>query len=109
MSDSGRKGVGEQFKEKATPQDQKVYLDSNFCRENNLTSQSYTQQVSETLCRVKAAVVPDEKKSTTQSASDSLRGGLEKASSEGKGAVRQAKDATNNLVGGNQASSSRST
>lgn len=26
MSDTGRKGVGEQLKEKATPQDQKVLL-----------------------------------------------------------------------------------
>jgi len=48
--------------------------------------------------------VPNENKSTTQEASDKLRGGSDHASNQGKGVVDQAKDATNNLMGGNTGS-----
>lgn len=58
--------------------------------------------------RAGAAIVPDNNKSTTQSAADSLRGGSDRASNQGKGIVDQAKDTTTNLMGNNQAGSGRS-
>ena len=71
--------------------------------------QTYTQQASEALSgaydRVAAAIVPNENKSTTQAASDKLRGGSDDASAQGKGVVDQAKDATNNLLGGSNTGS----
>ena len=70
--------------------------------------QSYVQQASDavsgTYDRAAAAIVPNENKSTTQQASDKLRGGSDSASAQGKGIVDQAKDATNNLTGTNQGS-----
>ena len=109
MSDTGRKGVGEQGKEKVTPQNQKVRISWKL---RSLTWQSYTQQTSEALSgtydRVAAAIVPDENKSTTQSASESLRGGTDSASAQGKRCVDKAKDTTDNVLGNKQAGTGRS-
>jgi hypothetical protein len=48
---------------------------------------------------VAAAIVPNDQKSTTQAASDKLRGGSDDASAQGKGVVEQAKEGVNNLMG----------
>jgi len=51
--------------------------------------------------RVAAAITPNDQKSTTQQASDKLRGGSDDASAQGKGLVEQAKEGLDNLVGNN--------
>ena len=43
--------------------------------------------------------MPNEQKSTTQAASDKIRGGSDDASAQGKGIVDQAKDGVDNLMG----------
>ena len=74
MSDTGRKDISDQLKEKATPQDQKVDSSHGIMAD----FQSYVQQAKEAVSgaydKVAAAVVPDENKSSTQQASDKIRG-----------------------------------
>lgn len=62
MSDSHRKNISTQLKEKATPQSEKT------------TMQKIKESVTDSVDRVKAAVTPESHKSTTQSASDKIRG-----------------------------------
>ena len=113
MSDTGRKNVSDQLKEKVTPQDQKVCAPNLISNGNLLTFlQSYTQQASEAISgaydRVAAAVVPNDQKSTTQQASDTIRGGSDDASAQGKGLYEQAKHGVNSLLGGDSSNTGRS-
>jgi len=43
--------------------------------------------------------MPNDQKSTTQEASDKIRGGSDDASAQGHGVVEQAKEGVNNLMG----------
>ncbi|KAL3422343.1 hypothetical protein PVAG01_06499 [Phlyctema vagabunda] len=86
MSDNLRKGLGEQTKEKVTPDSQK----------------SYTQQASENITgaadKVAGAAQPEGDKSVTQKAGDATRGNADSAQNNGKGYVESAKDTAANLA-----------
>lgn len=83
MSDSMRKGLGEQAQEKMTPDSQK----------------STTQKASESLTgagdRVAGAVQPEGQKSTGQKLGDATRSGGDDASNQGKGVMESAQDTLN--------------
>ncbi|KAF2116691.1 chaperone/heat shock protein-like protein Hsp12 [Lophiotrema nucula] len=83
MSDLGRKGLGDQAKEKATPDSQKSTLDQ--AKEG--ASGAYD--------RAASAVQPEENKSTSQKAGDTFRSGSDDASENSKGFVAQAQDSLN--------------
>ncbi|CAG5156582.1 uncharacterized protein ALTATR162_LOCUS4379 [Alternaria atra] len=84
MSDSMRKGLGEQASEKITPDSQK----------------STTQKASEGLSgagdRIAGAVQPEGQKSTGQKLGDATRSGGDNASNQGEGVLKQAQDTLSN-------------
>ncbi|KNG50183.1 chaperone heat shock protein hsp12 [Stemphylium lycopersici] len=97
MSDSMRKGLGEQASEKITPDSQK----------------STTQKASESLTgagdRVAGAVQPEGQKSTGQKVGDATRSGGDDASNQGKGIMESTQDTLSgaaegisNALGGGQ-------
>ncbi|RYN62225.1 hypothetical protein AA0114_g672 [Alternaria tenuissima] len=84
MSDSMRKGLGEQASEKITPDSQK----------------STTEKASESLTgagdRIAGAVQPEGQKSTGQRLGDATRSGGDDASNQGQGVMKQAQDMASN-------------
>ena len=88
MSDSMRKGLGEQASEKMTPDSQK----------------STTQKASESLTgagdRVAGAVQPEGQKSTGQKLGDATRSGGDDASNQGQGIMKSAQDTINSATEG---------
>ena len=86
MSDSARKGLGEQVGEKVTPQSQK----SN--------TQVAKESVTGAADKAASAVQPDSEKSTTQKLGDSTRGGADSAQKDGSTYVGQAKDTLANAA-----------
>ena len=62
MSDSHRKNISTQLKEKVTPQSEKT------------TMQKLKESVTGSVDRVKAAVTPESHKSTSQHVADKIRG-----------------------------------
>ncbi|PVI07233.1 hypothetical protein DM02DRAFT_609204 [Periconia macrospinosa] len=90
MSDLGRKGLGDQVKEKATPDSQKSTLDKA------------TESLTGAGDRAASAVQPNDSKSTTQKLGDSTRSGADDASNQGQGILKSAQDGINNMLGGNK-------
>ncbi|KAF2794094.1 chaperone/heat shock protein-like protein Hsp12 [Melanomma pulvis-pyrius CBS 109.77] len=86
MSDLGRKGFGEQAKEKVTPDSQKSTLD----------------QATETITglgdRAAGAVQPQGDKSATQKLGDSTRSGTDDASNQGQGILADAQNVLGNAA-----------
>ncbi|THV45981.1 hypothetical protein BGAL_0430g00060 [Botrytis galanthina] len=80
MSDSLRKGVGEQVSEKVTPDSQKS------------TTTKIGENISGGADKVAGAVQPSDSKSTTQELSDKTRSGADDAQSEGKGILGSVTD-----------------
>ncbi|RDW92306.1 chaperone shock protein Hsp12-like protein [Coleophoma crateriformis] len=91
MSDSMRKGLGDQVSEKVTPDSQKTY----------------TQKASETVTglgdKVAGAVQPEGEKSATQKMGDATRSGGDDAQAQGQGILASAQqtvgDAANYAAG----------
>ncbi|USP81201.1 hypothetical protein yc1106_08475 [Curvularia clavata] len=80
MSDSMRKGLGDQVSEKITPDSQKS------------TGQKASENVSGLGDRVAGAVQPEGQKSTGQKLGDSVRSGGDNASEQGSGIMKSAQD-----------------
>ncbi|KAF1977660.1 chaperone/heat shock protein-like protein Hsp12 [Bimuria novae-zelandiae CBS 107.79] len=86
MSDIGRKGLGEQAKEKVTPDSQKSTLDKA------------SESVSGVADRAASAVQPEGNKSATQKAGDATRGGSDNAENQGKGILGSAQESLGNAA-----------
>ncbi|KAF1991614.1 hypothetical protein K402DRAFT_389019 [Aulographum hederae CBS 113979] len=86
MSDSMRKGLGDQAAEKITPDSQKSTLDKASETATGLGD------------KAAGAVQPDSEKSTSQKAGDSVRSGTDDASSEGKSMLGSAQDTLGNAA-----------
>ncbi|KAF2659462.1 hypothetical protein K491DRAFT_689332 [Lophiostoma macrostomum CBS 122681] len=86
MSDLGRKGLGDQAKEKVTPDSQKSTLDQ--AKEG--ASGAYD--------RAAGAVQPDSDKSATQKLGDSTRSGSDEASNQGQGILASAQETIGNAA-----------
>jgi len=86
MSDLGRKGLGEQAKEKATPDSQKSTIDK--------ASESATGLGD----KAAAAVQPSGEKSTTQKIADSAPGTGDSAQNQGKGIMDSIGDSVSGAV-----------
>ncbi|CAI6255592.1 unnamed protein product [Periconia digitata] len=84
MSDLGRKGLGDQVKEKATPDSQKSTLDKA------------TESLTGAGDRAASAVQPNSDKSATQKLGDSTRSGTDNASNQGQGILQGAQDTLSN-------------
>ena len=84
MSDLGRKGLGEQAKEKVTPDSQKSTLDK--------AGESVTGLGD----KAASAVQPEGQKSTTQKLGDSTRSGGDQAQKEGGGILDSASQGLSN-------------
>ncbi|KAF7898533.1 hypothetical protein EAF00_004979 [Botryotinia globosa] len=80
MSDSLRKGVGEQVSEKVTPDSQKS------------TTTKIGENISGGVDKAAGAAQPSDSKSTTQELSDKTRSGADDAQSEGKGILGSVTD-----------------
>jgi hypothetical protein len=87
MSDTGRKGLGEQVSEKITPDSQKSYADK---ASENLSG-AYDQ--------VASSVQPESEKSTTQKLGDSTRSGTNDAENTGKTYLDSASETASNIAG----------
>ncbi|CAG8959280.1 hypothetical protein HYFRA_00013050 [Hymenoscyphus fraxineus] len=86
MSDTLRKGLGDQAAEKVTPQSQK----SN--------TQVAGEYISGAADKVTGAVQPNDTKSTTQKLGDSTRSGADKGQNEGSSYLSSAKDGLTNAA-----------
>ncbi|ORY00373.1 heat shock protein 9/12-domain-containing protein [Clohesyomyces aquaticus] len=86
MSDLGRKGLGDQAKEKVTPDSQKSTLDQA------------KEGASGVYDRAAGAVQPEGNKSATQKLGDSTRSGGDKASNEGGGVLASAQETVGNAA-----------
>ncbi|KAH8708619.1 heat shock protein 9/12-domain-containing protein [Phaeosphaeriaceae sp. PMI808] len=84
MSDLGRKGLGEQAKEKVTPDSQKSTLDK------------VGENVSGLGDKAASAVQPEGQKSTTQKLGDSTRSGGDSAQQQGSGILDSAQQGLSN-------------
>ncbi|KAF7954509.1 hypothetical protein EAE96_005630 [Botrytis aclada] len=80
MSDSLRKGVGEQVSEKVTPDSQKS------------TTTKIGENISGGADKAAGAVQPSDSKSTTQELSDKTRSGTDDTQSQGKGILGSVSD-----------------
>ncbi|KAF2098036.1 hypothetical protein NA57DRAFT_76833 [Rhizodiscina lignyota] len=80
MSDSARKGLGEQAQEKVTPDSQKS------------TFEQAKEGVTGTADRAAGAAQPDDQKSTTQKMGDSVRGTSDDTSEQSKSYVQSAQE-----------------
>jgi len=80
MSDSLRKGLGEQATEKITPDSQKS------------TTQKTSENASGLGDKIAGAVQPEGNKSMTQKAGDATRSGGDSAQEQGKGVVGSVQD-----------------
>ncbi|KAI9809271.1 MAG: hypothetical protein M1825_002562 [Sarcosagium campestre] len=101
MSDTGRKGVSDQLKEKATPDSQKS------------TTTKISESTTSALDKGVAAVQPgesppgatcfhDDSKSGGQQVSDTFRGNADKTQNEAKSWTGSAQDAASNVLSGAQ-------
>ncbi|KAF2257136.1 hypothetical protein BU26DRAFT_513844 [Trematosphaeria pertusa] len=86
MSDIGRKGLGEQAKEKATPDSQKSTLDQA------------KEGASGVYDRAAGAVQPEGNKSATQKVGDATRSGGDDASNQGKGILASTQETLGNAA-----------
>ncbi|KAF2447280.1 chaperone/heat shock protein-like protein Hsp12 [Karstenula rhodostoma CBS 690.94] len=86
MSDLGRKGLGEQAKEKVTPDSQKSTLDKA------------SESVSGLGDKAASSVQPEGDKSVTQKAGDATRSGGDSAQNEGKGVLANAQETLGNAA-----------
>ncbi|CAA9959932.1 hypothetical protein CFE70_003373 [Pyrenophora teres f. teres 0-1] len=86
MSDSMRKGLGEQAQEKMTPDSQKSTMDK--------ASESLTGAGD----RIAGTMQPEGQKSTGQKLGDATRSGGDNASSEGKGMMESAQESVGNAA-----------
>ncbi|MCJ1360092.1 MAG: hypothetical protein MMC33_010095 [Icmadophila ericetorum] len=80
MSDTGRKGVGEQVQEKVTPDSQKSTFDKA------------TESVTGVGDKVAASIQPGDSKSTSQKLTDTTRGGADDAQDSGKTYMQSAQE-----------------
>ncbi|KAF2177203.1 hypothetical protein K469DRAFT_379398 [Zopfia rhizophila CBS 207.26] len=86
MSDLGRKGLGDQAKEKVTPDSQKSTLDQAKEGATGIYD------------RAAGAVQPEGDKSTSQKLGDSTRSGTDDASNQGKGVLASAQETLGNAA-----------
>ncbi|KAF2689356.1 hypothetical protein K458DRAFT_413644 [Lentithecium fluviatile CBS 122367] len=86
MSDLGRKGLGDQAKEKVTPDSQKSTLEQAKEGVTGLGD------------RAAGAVQPEGNKSATQKLGDTTRSGGDDASAQGKGVLAQAQESIGNAA-----------
>ncbi|KAF2199661.1 hypothetical protein GQ43DRAFT_442291 [Delitschia confertaspora ATCC 74209] len=86
MSDFGRKGLGDQLKEKAQPDSTKSTLDQT------------KESASGLYDRAAGAVQPDQNKSATQQLGDSTRSTKDDASNQGQGILASAQETIGNAA-----------
>jgi len=86
MSDTGRKGLGEQVSEKVTPDSQKSFTDKA------------SENLSGTYDKAAGALQPDDEKSTTQKIGDSTRSGADDAQNDGKTYLESAQETAGNVT-----------
>ena len=98
MSDTGRKGLGEQVSEKVTPDSQKSTLDqakeSVTGAGDRVASAVQPSTSRSPFMKMMQLLTPlsGDQKSASQQAGDTLRGGSDDASNQGKGILGQAQE-----------------
>ncbi|KAI9813543.1 MAG: hypothetical protein M1832_006274 [Thelocarpon impressellum] len=86
MTDTGRKGAGQQLQEKVTPDSQKSAVDK------------LSENVSGTVDKGLGAVQPESEKSTTQKLSDSTRSNADSAQNQGKTWTQSAQETASGVA-----------